>query len=333
MNDILFSPICFGERQLPERVIDILPDKAALCTGDSLRAIRRSSAKLICTERMPAVINEDKLITLHSLTDTAHDCGKFIFMHYAPDKKFRTLNLMRIMLHAAVTAAESSGFDGLCLELSGLPEYYAVRLIEALCGLELTVMCRLGRDASHTLIRELRSAGADLICMDCPEPQDAGRLISSGACDIVSPGRALTADPDWCLKVKNGADSELRPCLGCELCRIDCMPPDDELNSAGTSKRIAVVGGGIYGMSLALYAARRGHRVCIFERGKRLGGSSDLRYVHWLTVQLSREKNFELRLNTEFGERSGDFELVLYAPEDGVLPDCGREAFERARTF
>jgi D-amino-acid dehydrogenase len=43
-----------------------------------------------------------------------------------------------------------------------------------------------------------------------------------------------------------------------------------------TAKRIVVVGGGIVGLSIAYYAARRGHRVTVLERGARPGGSCAL---------------------------------------------------------
>jgi protoporphyrinogen oxidase len=62
---------------------------------------------------------------------------------------------------------------------------------------------------------------------------------------------------------------------------------------AGTPEKIAVIGGGIQGLSLAYFLSKRGHRVTLFERGKKLGGLLGLLevegtpiegfYHHWFT--------------------------------------------------
>ena len=119
-------------------------------------------------------------------------------------------------------------------------------------------------------------------------PADAERLLSSGVADFVSLARPLLADPDFTAKAEVGRSDRIAPCIACnQACldralrdlRVSCMVNpaaghelDLVIAPAAVRKRIAVVGGGAAGMTLAFTAAARGHEVALFESGPRLGG-------------------------------------------------------------
>ena len=116
----------------------------------------------------------------------------------------------------------------------------------------------------------------------------ANDAIAQGKVTAVAVGRALLADPNWVNKAKEGKPEDIRPCIGCNagcigrifagktmLCAVNAdlfNEADQELVPAETSRKIAVIGGGVGGMEAARIAARRGHDVTIYEKGNKLGG-------------------------------------------------------------
>ena len=47
------------------------------------------------------------------------------------------------------------------------------------------------------------------------DPDMALEAVQSGVCDIVSLGRPLLADPDYCNKLRAGKQAQIRPCISC----------------------------------------------------------------------------------------------------------------------
>jgi len=79
---------------------------------------------------------------------------------------------------------------------------------------------------------------------------------------------------------------------------------------AAKSKKIAVIGGGIGGMETALVAAKRGHKVTIYEKSDRLGGvfnaaatpsfkEKDRALIAWYKRELAKYPDIEIKLNTD----------------------------------
>lgn len=120
------------------------------------------------------------------------------------------------------------------------------------------------------------------------DPDLAEALIAEGACDMVSMARPLLADPAFAAKVRDGRPEDINLCIGCNQ---GCLDPifsggaatclvnpragrEGEFQSRPPCeiKSVAVVGGGPAGMACALEAARRGHRVTLFEAADHLGG-------------------------------------------------------------
>lgn len=120
-------------------------------------------------------------------------------------------------------------------------------------------------------------------------PELAEQVLREGKADFIALGRGLLAEPEWANKVKAGRYAEIAPCIGDhEGCRrriyegkpISCtvnpacgMERDMILFPAEKKKNVMVIGGGPGGMETAIVAARRGHRVTIYEKASELGGN------------------------------------------------------------
>lgn len=120
------------------------------------------------------------------------------------------------------------------------------------------------------------------------EPAFAEEVLAAHKADFVAIGRGLLADADWPKKAKEGLNSDIRRCIGCnEGClsnrltqSIQCsVNPETgrEKNRKierlkGKKKSVTVVGGGPAGLEAARAAAMRGCRVALFEKNDGLGG-------------------------------------------------------------
>ena len=175
-------------------------------------------------------------------------------------------------------------------------------------------------------------------------PEEAETHLAAGDCDFVALARALVADPAWVSKAERGEGAKVRPCVGANWCMssifaqapIACIHnpaagnelelAEDRLTPAARPRKVAIIGGGPAGLRAALTAARRGHRVVLFERGAALGGQVALwakapsrgelaGVASWLTDRLA-ETDAEIRLNTAAtarGLRAEGFEAVVVA--------------------
>jgi len=120
------------------------------------------------------------------------------------------------------------------------------------------------------------------------DPGQMEEIIASGQADIVELARGLIADPDLPNKARTGREEEIDRCLRCYHCFSEVMSSgqfcctlnpeigrEEEYATAprpAEKKKVVIAGGGIAGMQAAVTAARRGHRVTLFEKADRLGG-------------------------------------------------------------
>ncbi|MDD2582782.1 MAG: FAD-dependent oxidoreductase [Desulfuromonadaceae bacterium] len=120
------------------------------------------------------------------------------------------------------------------------------------------------------------------------DPELAREMITDGLCDMVAIGRALIADPYFPEKARSGRDRDIVHCVACaqgcfdnlfKMKAVECLcnPRAGYERSRAIAKAdiplaVTVVGGGAAGMSAAISAAERGHRVTLHESGGHLGG-------------------------------------------------------------
>lgn len=176
--------------------------------------------------------------------------------------------------------------------------------------------------------------------MDVPEM--AQEAVETGACDIVSLGRPLLADPDYVNKLRSNRYDEVRPCISCqegcmgriqEYSMINCAVNPQAARERAMhyepilkEKKVLIVGGGVAGCEAARVLAVRGHKPVLFEKGDKLGGNlipggapdfkeDDIALAKWYTRQLEI-LGAEVNLNTEVSAKDileSNYDTVIIA--------------------
>jgi 2,4-dienoyl-CoA reductase-like NADH-dependent reductase (Old Yellow Enzyme family)/thioredoxin reductase len=171
-------------------------------------------------------------------------------------------------------------------------------------------------------------------------PEVGERALADGQADFVCMGRRLLADPEFVNKASSGRTAEIRPCLGCNECLqavvwngggIRCAVNASigqeglyGLKPASKKKKVVVVGGGPAGMEAARVAAERGHKVILFEKNNKLGGTLNLaalppqkeplaQLVEYLTNQVT-QLGVDIRCGVE-----ATMESILKIRPDAVI--------------
>ncbi len=122
-------------------------------------------------------------------------------------------------------------------------------------------------------------------------PEQAEEIIAEDKADFVVVGRGQLADPEFCLKAKEGRSEDIVHCVGCNqgcydgFCDLANRPfitclrnpmigheAEWEIKPANTPKHVAIIGGGMAGLEAAKVLKQRGHLPEIFESTNQLGG-------------------------------------------------------------
>ncbi|MBR4082772.1 MAG: FAD-dependent oxidoreductase [Lachnospiraceae bacterium] len=173
-------------------------------------------------------------------------------------------------------------------------------------------------------------------------PDMALEAIQTGVCDVVSLGRPLLADPDYCNKLRAGQQAQIRPCISChegcmgriaEYSLINCAVNPRAARERVTAyepilqkKKVLIVGGGVAGCEAARVLAIRGHVPVLFEKNSYLGGNllpggapdfkeDDIALATWYTNELKR-LGVEVHMNTTITAKDvleGDYDTVIMA--------------------
>lgn len=181
------------------------------------------------------------------------------------------------------------------------------------------------------------------------DPEMGELFIKRGFADFIAMGRETLADPEMPLKLKEGRSEEVYHCIGClqgcigEMdkghmikcmvnpltnCGLDIEPTDNP-------KKIWVVGGGIAGTEAAIWAAKRGHEVTLFEKDDKLGGQwraacvpvnkSDFGEIIRRQALLLAQNNVDVKTGTEISKadiENGKPDIVLLATgSNPILPN------------
>jgi len=177
-----------------------------------------------------------------------------------------------------------------------------------------------------------------VVCAGRMEPDVAAEAIGEGRIDAMGVARQFLADGAWVTKLMEGRIADIRPCICCHSgcfnfssskghyntqdltdtmglarCAINAQTMQSTkhyIKPARKPKTIAVIGGGIGGMETAIVAARRGHKVTLYEKSNRLGGvfiaaaapsfkEKDRALIAWYRREITRYPNIEVKLNSE----------------------------------
>ncbi len=123
-------------------------------------------------------------------------------------------------------------------------------------------------------------------------PEVAEKIIAEGKADLISMARPFLADSQFVNKAALNKADEINTCIGCNQGCLDrifvkdtasclvnpraCNETSLNFTLATHKKNLAVVGAGPAGMAFAKYAAKRGHKVTLFEATDKIGGQLNL---------------------------------------------------------
>lgn len=119
-------------------------------------------------------------------------------------------------------------------------------------------------------------------------PDTAEMLLAGGQADLVQMARPFLADPNWVNKAQNGETNLINTCIACNQACLDhifenkratclvnpqaCYETELVYKKAKKTKKIAVVGAGMAGLSASTVLAERGHQVTLYEAQDKIGG-------------------------------------------------------------
>lgn len=167
------------------------------------------------------------------------------------------------------------------------------------------------------------------------DPEVARELIADGCCDMVAVGRALIADPYFPVKTQEGREEEIVHCVACaqgcfdnlfKMKAVECLcnpragyEAARAVQKAELPLKITVVGGGAAGMSAAIAAVERGHRVTLHEKSGRLGGQ-----LHLAGAPPGRGEFLELARDLQRQLELSGAEVLLDSEVDRALLEADR---------
>ncbi|MFV0248047.1 MAG: FAD-dependent oxidoreductase [Tenacibaculum sp.] len=178
-------------------------------------------------------------------------------------------------------------------------------------------------------------------------PHIAEEVLTKGHADMISMARPFLADPEWVNKAKEGREDEINTCIACNQACLDhvfenkiasclvnpraCHETELNYKPANYPKNIAVVGAGPAGLATATVAAKRGHKVTLFDSEAEIGGQFNMAKLipgkeefHETIRYFKRQIELHeviLKLNTKVQVKNlidGNFDHVILAT--GIKP-------------
>ncbi|UWQ37805.1 NADPH-dependent 2,4-dienoyl-CoA reductase [Leisingera aquaemixtae] len=187
-------------------------------------------------------------------------------------------------------------------------------------------------------------------------PEVAEQVLAEGCADMVSMARPMLADADFVAKAEAGQADQIAPCIACNQACLDhtfsgkltsclvnpraCHETELVIEPATAAKTVAIVGAGPAGLSTALTAAQRGHKVTLFDKADEIGGQLNMAkqvpgkeefwgLVDWYRVMVA-DAGITLELGREVSadDLTGFDEVVIATgvlPRDPAIPGQDRD--------
>jgi len=178
-------------------------------------------------------------------------------------------------------------------------------------------------------------------------PNVAEEVLERGDADLISMARPFLADPEFVEKAALGQSDQINTCIGCNQACLDhvfngkmtsclvnpraCHESEIDIRVANNKKHLAVIGAGPAGLAFATTAAKRGHKVTLFDAANKIGGQFNLakqvpgkeefnETIRYFDSQI-KVHNVNLRLNQKVNAtdlNNEEFDEVIIAT--GILP-------------
>ena len=203
-------------------------------------------------------------------------------------------------------------------------------------------------------------------------PETAAEEIAADRLDAIAIARQNLVDPDWIIKIQEGREDEIKPCIRCHngcfnfakykgtaniqgledslhLGRCALTPSTMQHNRykivpTKHPKKVAIIGAGIGGVEAALVLKQRGHKPVIFEKTDRIGGlfltasamsfkENDKALITWYENEVKKQ-GLDIRFNTEINDLGTvrGFDEIIVAT--GAVPrKMVIPGFEKCLTF
>jgi len=174
---------------------------------------------------------------------------------------------------------------------------------------------------------------------------DFDKILTTDKSNFIAIGRPLVADPDIVGKYLGEVKGNLRPCLACSEgclggvksgqglgCTVNPLVgrENQKPTMAQTSKNIAIIGGGLAGMTAAITLKQRGHQVTIYEKDT-LGGQFTLaslpphkeslhKIIHYLVKELQDHQINIIQKEAHKADLSDYDELIIATGSKPSIP-------------
>jgi len=182
-------------------------------------------------------------------------------------------------------------------------------------------------------------------------PDVAEAVLARGDADIISMARPMLADAELVNKTLAGREDEINTCIACNQACLDhtftgqevsclvnpraCHETELSYEPAEKLKKIAVVGAGPAGLAYAEVAARRGHKVTLFDAALEIGGQFNLakqipgkeefhetiRYFNRMMVVRGVEVRLSTYVTADLLKEEGFDEAIIATGIEPRIPD------------
>ncbi len=175
-------------------------------------------------------------------------------------------------------------------------------------------------------------------------PEVAESILSSGQADMISMARPFLSDAEFVNKAAEDRADEINTCIGCNQACLDhvfqqkrasclvnpraCYEQELIFTRTQNPKTVAVIGAGPAGLSCAMTAAKRGHKVTLFDKAAEIGGQLNMarqvpgkeefnETIRYFSKQLELA-NVDIKLSTVV-----DSEMLTQAGFDEIIVATG----------